>query len=190
VSKYLVEGPRYLREVKRLDEQARVADLPPSAAAHEAPELFLDAPSLPCSLLLEGPESSKITLSVDDRFHLRAAECPDQLLLQVRNTNVEAESFKVDATEGGAEAGALEGALEFTLLRSVVQARDHEILSLGAEPIKEASDGLGTSHRHDRDALGGEVSTTAFGQRLERGLVAQPFNEDDCLHPGESAARR
>ena len=56
MSKYLVKRPRHLGELKRLDEQARVSDLPPAAAAHEAPKLLLVGPSLPRSLLLEGAE--------------------------------------------------------------------------------------------------------------------------------------
>ena len=56
MGEYLVKWPRHLGELKRLDEQPRVSDLPPPAAAHEAPQLLLASPSLPGSLLLEGAE--------------------------------------------------------------------------------------------------------------------------------------
>jgi hypothetical protein len=35
MSKYQVKRPRHLGEIKRLDEQTRVPDLPAAAAAHE-----------------------------------------------------------------------------------------------------------------------------------------------------------
>jgi len=69
MSKYQVKRPRHLGEIERFDEQTRVSDLPPAAAAHEAPKLLLNSPSLPCRLLLEGAEGSKLSLSVDDLFH-------------------------------------------------------------------------------------------------------------------------
>jgi hypothetical protein len=47
MSKYQVKRPRHLGEIKRLDEQTRVPDLPAAAAAHEAPKLLLIGPSLP-----------------------------------------------------------------------------------------------------------------------------------------------
>jgi len=69
MSKYQVKRPRHLGEIKRLDEQTRVPDLPAAAAAHEAPKLLLIGPSLPRRLLLEGAERSKLSLSVNDPFH-------------------------------------------------------------------------------------------------------------------------
>ena len=56
MSKYAVQRPRHLGEIKRIDEQARVSDLPAAAATHEAPKLLLIGPSLPRGLLLEGAE--------------------------------------------------------------------------------------------------------------------------------------
>ena len=38
---------------------------------------------------------------------------------------------------------------------------------------------MSTSHRHDENALGVEVPTTTLGQRFERGLVADPFDQHD-----------
>jgi hypothetical protein len=42
--------------MQRVDEQARVSDLPASATTHEAPKLLLGGLSLPRRLLLEGAE--------------------------------------------------------------------------------------------------------------------------------------
>ena len=61
--------------MQRVDEQARVSDLPASATTHEAPKLILSGPSLPRRLPLEGAERSKLTLGVEDLFHGGGTEC-------------------------------------------------------------------------------------------------------------------
>jgi len=48
-----------------------------------------------------------------------------------------------------------------------------------AESIEEPSDALRAAHRHDRDVLGVEVAATALRERLERDLVARPFDQHD-----------
>jgi hypothetical protein len=57
-----------LTDIKGLDEQARVSDLPAAAATHEAAKLILSRPSLPGRLLLERAEGSKVPLGLDDSF--------------------------------------------------------------------------------------------------------------------------
>jgi len=94
-----VKRPRHLGEIKRLDEQTRVPDLPAAAAAHEAPKLLLIGPSLPRRLLLEGAERSKLSLSVNDPFHRGGTKSADQLVLQVCDAHVETESFHIGASE-------------------------------------------------------------------------------------------
>jgi hypothetical protein len=83
MSKYQVKRPGHLAEIKRLDQQTRVSDLPAAAAAHEAPKLLLRGPSSPLRLLLEGAEGSKVSLSVNDLFHAGGTESADQFVLQV-----------------------------------------------------------------------------------------------------------
>ena len=107
MSKYQFKRPRHLGEIKRVDEQTCVSDLPTAAAAHEAPKLRLNGPSLPRRLLLEGAEGSKVSLSVNDLFHGGGIESADQLVLQVCNAHVETESFHIGASEVGAESGTL-----------------------------------------------------------------------------------
>jgi hypothetical protein len=51
-SQYEVERPGHVAEIERIDEQARVSDLPAAAAAHEPPKLLLRRPSLPRRLFL------------------------------------------------------------------------------------------------------------------------------------------
>ena len=163
MSKYTVQRAGNTGEIQRLDQQGRVSDLAPGAAAHEASKLLLSCSSEPCRLLLEGPERSKVTLSVDDLFHGGGTEGADQLVLQVGDAHVETESFKIGASEVGAEAGPLEAALEVALLCSVVEARESGVKPLRAEPIQEASDVLRTSNRNNGNALSAEIPTTALG---------------------------
>jgi hypothetical protein len=177
VSEYEVERPRYLGEIKCLDEQTCVSNLPAAAAAHETPKLLLRAPSLPRRLLLESAEGSKVSLVIDDLFHSGGTERADQLVLQVVDAHVETESFQVGASEVRAEAGPLESALEVTLLCGVTETRQPDVRPLRAVQIQEASDGLRTADGHDRNAFSVKIPTTALGERFDRDLVADPFNE-------------
>src|SRR5206468_1463397 len=127
VGEHAVQRPRHLGEIQRIDEQPRVADLPSAAAPHETSKLFLGGPSLPRGLLLEGAEGSEITLSRDDLFHRRRTEGADQLVLQVRDADVETQSLHIDATEVGAETGPLEPAPEVALLCGVAETRQPDV---------------------------------------------------------------
>jgi len=179
MSKYSVQRPRHLGGIERVDEQGRGLDLPAAVGAEEAPKLLLIGPFSPRGLLLEGAERFKITLSVKDVFHEGGTEGADQLVLQVCDAHVETERFHIAAREIGAEAGPLESAPEVALLSGVAEARQSDVEPLRTEQIEEASDALCTPHCHDRNALSVEVPTTARSQRLERELVADPFNKHD-----------
>ena len=183
MSKHQLERPRHLIELERLDEEARVADLPAAAAAHEAPQLLLCRAALPRRLLLEGAEGSELSLSFDDFFHRCRTERADQFFLEIRVADVEAQPFHLHTSQVRAETGSFEGAAEVALLCGVVETRQPDVEPLRAEPFQELSDRLRTSDRHDRDALGVETPTTAPSQRLERALVADPFDQHDRACP-------
>jgi hypothetical protein len=70
-------------------------------------------------------------LRVDDLLDGRGAEGADQLVLQVCDAHVEAESFHVGAGEVGAEAGPLEGAPELVLLSDVAEPRQLDVVPRG-----------------------------------------------------------
>jgi hypothetical protein len=148
MSKYQVKRPRHLGEIKCLDEQTRVSDLPAAAAAHEAPKLLLIGPSLPRRLLLEGAEGSKLSLSVNDLFDGGGTQSADQLVLQVCYAHVETESFHIGASEVRAEAGPLETAPEVALLSGVTETCQPDVKPTRAEQIQEASNGLRTPDWH------------------------------------------
>jgi hypothetical protein len=195
MGKYQVERPRHLGEIKRLDEQTRISDLSPTAAAHEASKLLLRSSSLPRRLLLKGAERAELTLSVDDLLHANCTKSTDQLVLQVCDAHVETEPFHICAREVGTEAGPLETATKVALLSGVTETRQPDVKPLRAEQVQEASYGLRTADRQNRNALSVQISTTALGERFERALVADPFNENDrtrvdaCGHPPVSSDR-
>jgi hypothetical protein len=94
-----VERARHTIEIQRVDEQPRVADLPSAAAAHEAPKLLLGGATSPRRLPLQRAKRSKVTFSVDDPFHRRGAQSPDQLVLQVCRAYEEAQPLHLVASE-------------------------------------------------------------------------------------------
>ena len=138
-----VERPWDPGEIERVDEEARVADLPPAAAAHEAPKLLLGRSPLPRGLLLEGAEGAKLALSVDDLLHGGSAESADQLVLQIRDAHVEAKSFQLVAGQVRAESGPVETAPELALLCGVAETRQPETEPSRAELVQEPADRLG-----------------------------------------------
>jgi hypothetical protein len=179
VSEHAVQRSRHLAEIECTDEQRRVADLP---VPHEAPELLVIALLSLRQLLPEGAERPELALSRDDLFHGSGAERAHQLVLEVRLADVKTEPLHVGASEVGAEAGALQPSPKVALLSRVAEARQRDVQPLRTESAQKASDRLRAAHRHDGHAFGVEVTTTALGQRRERALVADPFDEDDGLH--------
>jgi hypothetical protein len=179
VREHAVEWAGYPGEIESVDEQARVADLPAAAATHEAPKLILSGASLPCRLLLEGTERSEITLRLDHLLHGLRSQGADQLVLEVCDAHVEAESLHPDAGEVGAEARTLERTPKVTFLRRVAEAGEPNVGPLRAVRLEEVPDRLRTADRHDLDALVAEVATTPLGERFERCLVARPLDEHD-----------
>ena len=113
-------------------------------------------------------------------LHEGGTKRADQLVLEVCDAHVETERFHVRTHEVGTEACRLESTPEGTLLPEVTQARQSEAIALRTEQPKEPPRVRRTPNRHNRHALSGEISTKALSYRLERELVADPFNEDDC----------
>jgi hypothetical protein len=179
MGKHTVERPRHVGKVQRVDEQGCVLHLSAATGAEEAPKLLLIGLPLLRGLLLEGPERSKLPLSIDDPYHGGRTERADQLVLQVRDAHEETESLHIRASEVGAEAGSLEAAPEVALFCRVAESRQSDVKPFRAEPIQEAPNVLRTSHWYDGDALSVKIPTTALSERRERELVADPFNQHD-----------
>ena len=185
-----LERPRDLSEVERLDEQLGISDLPPAAAAHEAPQLLVARPALPGGLLLECAERSEVSLLGDDLLDGGHTECADQLVLEVRVADEEAERFQIGACELRAEPGVLERALEVALFPDVTQSRQPDPGVVTPEPAQEAADLLRASDRLDGHAFGLEVAAVPRRQRFERAAVARSLDDDDGSHGTTNDRRR
>jgi hypothetical protein len=179
-----VERPRDPVEVERLDEQTRVADLAPSAAAHETPKLLLGGAASPCGHLLELSKAMQIVVRADDPLHARHTERADQLLLQIRVADEEPEAFHVRAGEAGAEAeaGPLQRPAEDRFLARI--AETCEPRPIFPELLEERSDPMSPSETLDADSQGSEVDGAALGQRFHCHLVALAFDHHDRGHDG------
>jgi hypothetical protein len=118
-------------------------------------------------------------LSVHHLLDGGGSERADQLVLEICIAHVETEAFSLGAAVTSAEAGPLQSAPEVALLRSVAEARQSDVQPSRAESFQRTTDSLGTADGHDEYALCGEIPPSALGQRLERALVADPFDEND-----------
>ena len=153
MSEHHVQGSRHVGEIEGLDEQARVPDLPPATAAHEAPKLLLERALSPRRLPLEGSEGSEVALRVDHVLDRGRPERSDQLVLQVRDAHEEADAFHGGACEVGPEVGALETSAELTLFPDVAETRQPDVETLGAVATQVAPDGLRAYARFDAGRL-------------------------------------
>jgi len=174
-----VERPGHPVEIQRPDENSRGLDLSASLRPEEAPQLLLGGSSSPLTLVLEGAERFKLTLGLDDVFHGGGPDGANQLVLQVGDADIETESLPLGARQVGAEAGALETALEVALFSGVAQTGQSEAQPLRAVSSQEAPNVRRATHGHDGNPLSVEIVTAAGGESFERKLVAHPLNEND-----------
>jgi hypothetical protein len=174
-----VEWPRDALEIERIDEQAGVADLATSAAAHEPPKLLLGGTAAPLRHLLQRPESMEITVGAEDFFDGRHAKRTNQLILQVRDAHVEPELLHFRTSEVGAQTGALECPAKHRLLAGVAETSDAHAVVRRSELVEEASDAVRAPEPNEPDSRRCEVNPAPLGQRLDRDLVAHAFDDHD-----------
>lgn len=138
-----------------------------------------------CSkLLLEGAEGPQVALDVQDFLHGVSAEAADQLVLQVRDTDVEAELLHVRVGEVGARAGPLQNTAEVVLLPRVAQTGDGDVEPVRAAHGEESPDAHRAAQRQHRDALLVEAAPAPPRQCLDGDQVALPLDQDDLAHTG------
>src|SRR5437764_8835188 len=94
-----VERPRHVGEIECFDYVACIADLSTAAAPHEAAELLLERLSTPLGLLLQRAQPSEISVCLDHVQYDRWAKGADQLVLEVRDTDVKTERLHLGARE-------------------------------------------------------------------------------------------
>src|SRR5262249_48162629 len=158
------ERPRDPAEVERLDEQARVPDLPVS---QPTVQLRFDRLVAVLDLLLERLEPRKIALLLGDLQHDTGAVGADELVLEVDLADVEAEPLPVRARQPRPEACTLERARVAPLLARVAEAR-HLCRTCSREKTAER---LRAADRNDPHALGSEITSKTSGERLERDSI-------------------
>ena len=174
-----IERSRNMVEIERLHEQAGVANLAASAAAHEPPKLLHGGAVAPRRHLLERSKPAEVVVSVEDLFDARRAERTDQLLLEIRDADVEPEVLHVRARELGAETGALERLSEDPLLGGIAKTREAPAILLCNELLEERPDAMCASEALDPNARGRKLQAAPPCERFDCDLVTLPFNDHD-----------
>jgi hypothetical protein len=181
VAEDCVERSRDVREIKRIDEQARVADLSMCAAAHEPPELLVRGALAPRRHLLERPQPTEIALGTDDFFDGADTQRADQLVLQIRYAHVEPEVLHFRPAEVAPKTSALERRTKDRFLAGVAEAGEP-----GTTPridfAEERPDPVRASERNDPNSRVCKSDAPSLSKRFERDLVAQTFNDDYRAH--------
>lgn len=168
-------------KIERVDEEASIADLPTSTAAHEASKLGFDPLPSPRRLLLESTEGGEVALGVQDFLDGGSTKSPDQLILQVHDAQVESQAFQIDSRELGtrAESGSLETAPDHLFFPNVKETGQSRIHPLRAQSSQDASYRVRTPDWYDGNSLALEAATEARSKRLDRNPVADSFDENN-----------
>src|ERR1700728_3630788 len=177
--KDLIKGPGDAAEVERVHEQPRVQALPARPGPHEPAQLLPPTAALLRGLSLEHAERPELALCLDDTLDRVGAQGADQLVLQVGDADEEAERLHAGAGQTRAETSPFQSPPEVAFLRDIAQAGQPDAEPVRAEPVDKALDVGGAAHRGDRDAVSIQSLPATPGQRLERGLITHPLDEDD-----------
>ena len=78
---------------------------------------------------------------------------------------------------------------EVPFLSGVTETRQREVESLRPERMQEPSYGLRTPNWHNGNTLGRKITTAALGERLQRALVADAFDEHDRARVNDRGRR-
>jgi hypothetical protein len=128
---------------------------------------------------LQPPQRQELALPFDDPLDTLHPKGADQLVLQVGNADVKAETLETIPVQIVAEACSLEGPSEVWFFALVAQAAEHDVRSLASNVTDEAADGVRSVDGRDLDTPLIQVQPAALRERLEGDLVALPFDDDD-----------
>ena len=159
-----VERPWDALEVECLHQEDGV---PLLAVPHEAVQLVLERPVAVRGLLLVRPERAQLALLHEHALHSIGAYCPRQLVLEVARASVEPNALELVTVV------APQRTQEMPLLADVIEPSDSDVAVL----LEEAREVPVAAHRHDGDALGLEIATTALRKRLDGAAVARALDE-------------
>lgn len=121
---------------------------------------------------------------LDDGLDGLDAECPDELVIQIRRALVEAESRRSVSLERRAETRCGQPVPELGPVRGVVEPRKRESKPVRAESRRECPRVGDPAHRHDLDTFGEEVPTMALCQSVQRHQVAVSLDQHDSAQRG------
>jgi lincosamide nucleotidyltransferase A/C/D/E len=189
-----VERPWHALQVEGLDEEPRVLDLA-GAAPEEAAKLGLGRPPAPLRLFLERSKGAEAPATFQHRLDTRGPKRVNQLALEVRLADEEAEQLHRLTGKARADARLLERAAEALLLARIAEPGETDLRLLHSHSTENLGQRLGSADVDDRDALDVEVVTPPRGERLERDLVAHSLDEHegggigDHVHSGNDAGR-
>jgi hypothetical protein len=156
--------------VECVDQEARIATLPPCTGSKEAVQLLMRRALTPLRHLLKGPEAPKVAGRAQYLLDGLNSKRANQLVLEVRVTDEEL------------RPGLLERATEDRLLTGIAQSDDP---SVRVELAEERCDAMSTAERDDTNACGGEIKTSPRGQRLDSYSVALTLDDDKRTHSNE-----
>src|SRR3954464_11539267 len=103
------------------------------------------------ALLLVGAKRSQDPVLREDCLHGRGAEAPDELVLQVRLADVEAQPFQPAPVGIQTQPGPLERAPQLALLSCVAETSQADARIVRAVPVQEAGEGMRATDRYDRN---------------------------------------
>ena len=175
----LVERSGDTLEIEGIHEKARISGLAARAGGDEAPKLLVGGSAAPRRHLLELAESLQVTVRADDFFGCGDAERADELVLQVRDADVEPELLHLLTTEVGSQTDTLERAAKDGLLAGIAEAREPQAVARRAELFYEPPDAVRPCERHDPDPRRCEVDPPPRSQGLDRDLVARALDDEE-----------
>ena len=84
----------------------------------------------------------------------------------------------LDEAVFAAKTGTLEGPTKHLLLTGIAETGEPRALPFGPELVEKGSDAVRASEHDDADARRHEVDAATLGQRFDRNLVADAFDDD------------
>ena len=132
--------------------------------------------------MLECAEALEVAVGGEHLFDSGFADTPDQLVLEILDAGEEADTLHLRAREPRPEACVFEGPANDGLFTRVIEAGHLDAGGQWLGLTEKRPDRVRASELDDPNPFGGEAHAAARGQRLERGLVAHPFDNHDALH--------
>jgi len=136
--------------------------------------LSIDGPPPPLRLSLKGPKRAQLVLHSKNAFEVVGPDRPDQLVLQILDTDVKAEVGHVVDSRRSADSSLAQSMPDEFRSVGVAQTGEVSPLPERAESAQVPDDGLGASDGEHGRTLGLQITSPPSGQRLHRNLSLTP----------------